>query len=114
MNPEGQLVRLDSFGEQMTWPATLYVVTYQTGYILPNQDVNAFPGADMLPDDIEDAVGRMVYARWAERKRDPFVKAETVDGVGRTEFIVTNAADGGNMSPDVSDILSNYRVPVVG
>jgi hypothetical protein len=76
------------------------------GYVLPGQL------AQTLPVDIEDAVGRMVYARWSERKRDPFVKAETVEGVGRTEFIVSNAVDGGNMSPDVSDILINYRQAV--
>ena len=114
LDPEGQLVRLDSFGNQMTWPALVYTIDYQAGYILPGQDPNGFPGADLLPSDIEDAVGRMVYTRWSERRRDPLIKAETVDGVGRTEFIVSTNADGGNLSPDVSDILLNYRVPVIG
>lgn len=116
MAAAGQLIRLDAFGEQMNWPAVRFDIVYQAGYILPGQSASDFPGAETLPADIEDAVGRMVYSRYAERKRDPFIKAETVEGVGRTEYIVgnPNQGDGGNLSPDVEDLLNNYRVPVAG
>jgi len=72
--------------------------------------------APTLPLDIEDAVGRLVWARYAERRRNPFIKAETVDGVGSVQYIVGNpngGSDGGNMPSDVADILNNYRQPVV-
>ena len=35
MAPEGQLIRLDSFGEQMAWPAVMYQVAYQAGFVAP-------------------------------------------------------------------------------
>ena len=66
---------------------------------------------DDLPDDIVDAVGRMVYTRYAERQRDPLIKSEQIDGVGRTDYLIPSS--GGNLSPDVEDILRAYRVPVV-
>jgi hypothetical protein len=53
----------------------------------------------------------MVYTRYAERQRDPLVKSEYIDGVGRTEYILPSS--DGNLSPDVLDILDNYRVPVI-
>lgn len=103
-----KLYRLNSSQQPRDWwPMMRVTVVYQAGYVLPGVQGRT------LPDDIEDAVGRMVYTRWSERRRDSLIKAETVEGVGRTEFIVTTATDGGNMSPDVSDILLNYRTPVV-
>ena len=35
LNGPGQLIRLDSFGEQMTWPAVMYVIPYRAGFIAP-------------------------------------------------------------------------------
>lgn len=64
-----------------------------------------------LPDDIQDAVSRMVWTRYAERGRDPFVKSETTDGLGSVTYISPNT--NGNLSDDIADILDNYRVPVV-
>ncbi|MTK13706.1 MAG: hypothetical protein F8N39_17055 [Clostridiaceae bacterium] len=61
--------------------------------------------------DIEDAVGRMVYARYAERRRDPFIAEESVVGVGTVRYLPSSGTNG-NLSPDVLDILDNYRVPV--
>lgn len=110
----GQLLRVDSDGRRKDWSAEKVTVIYQAGYLLPGQNAGDFPGAAPLPFDIEDAIGRMVYTRVVENKRDPFVRSETVDGIGRTDYIVGNSAgsDGGNLSADVTDILNNYRVPV--
>lgn len=113
----GKFYRLDSAQQPRDWyPRNEVTIVCQSGYVLPGQSAGSYPGASALPVDIEDAVGRMVYSRWAERGRDPFVKAETVEGIGRIEFIVGNptAGDGGNMPPDVADLLNNYRVPITG
>ena len=106
---KGLICRLDGNGNPRTWPTVQINVVYQAGYVLPT-DTNE---ADRtLPFDIEDAVGRMVWSRYAERQRDPFVQEESVVGVGSTRYITTTP--DGNLSPDVTDILNNYRVPLLG
>jgi hypothetical protein len=107
----GQLVRLDASGNPKDWTGILTTVTYSAGYWLPGMTGTMPTGAKALPDDIADAVSRMVYTRYAERQRDPLVKSEYIDGVGRTEYILPSS--DGNLSPDVLDILDNYRVPVI-
>lgn len=108
----GQLVRLDEYGNPKDWTGLLTTVVYSAGYWLPGMSGTAPVGVLSLPEDIEDAVSRMVYTRYAERQRDPLVKSEYVDGVGRTEYL--QPSGDGNLSPDVEDILDNYRVPVIG
>jgi len=112
----GFIYRLDSLGQPRDWNPVQTVIIYQAGYILPGQNPVDFPGAQTLPVDIEDAVGRMVFSRYSERQRDPFIKSEEVAGISRVDYIVgnPNQGDGGNMSPDVADILNNYRQPVTG
>jgi hypothetical protein len=105
----GQLRRFDVDGREKAWTGTKATVVYAAGYVLPGQA--AVAGAQPLPADISDAVSRMVYTRYAERQRDPLVKSEYVDGVGRTEYL--EPSSDGNLSPDVEDILDNYRVPVI-
>lgn len=111
---KGQIVRLDSDGYRKRWRGNV-AVTYLAGYVLPGQVAGDFPGAEKLPLDIEDAVGRMVYARFIDSTRNPFVRSDIVDGIGRLDYITPNPknSDGGNMSADVIDLLNNYRVPVI-
>ncbi|PWC96963.1 hypothetical protein [Azospirillum sp. TSO5] len=96
----GQITRIGSQGYPIVWPASLIVVTYTAGYAT-------------VPSDLQDAVSRMVWTRYAERRRDPFVQRVRVDGVDDVTYI-TPKADAGNLSADVSDILDNYRVPQIG
>lgn len=103
----GQLIRLDSDGNPTRWIAQKVVVEYSAGYVLASDATRT------LPYDIEDACGRLVWGRYAERRRDPFVKEEVVEGVGRTVYWIPGS-DTGNFPPDIADILDNYRVPVVG
>ena len=68
-------------------------------------------GAPVLPIEVSDAVGRMVFSRYAERARDPFVKTVVAFGIGTTEY--TTSRIDGNMTDDVTDILDNYRSGVI-
>lgn len=108
----GQMVRLDAAGRPRDWLGIKTTVVYSCGYWLPSFDGSPPDGVDTLPDQIVDAVGRMVYTRYAERQRDPLVKSEYVDGVSRVEYLAPSV--DGNLSPDVQDILDDFRVPVVG
>lgn len=96
-----QLTRLDSgSGRNRRWDATPKVIQYQAGYA-------------QTPADVEDAVIRMVSRRYAAKGRDPNLKQENVVGVLERSWWIATGSDSGNMSPDISDILDNYRVPVV-
>lgn len=106
----GQMWRLDAAGNETWWSNYSIVVNYIGGYILPTQ-TGSFPGGILLPVDIQDAVSRMVYSRFAERSRDPFIKTEVAFGIGTTEYDVSDP--DGNLSADVDDILSNYRDVVI-
>lgn len=97
----GQLTRIDSSGLRRAWCASIITVQYDAGY-------------ETIPADIEDAVLRMVSSRYSAKGRDRNVKQETVDGVGSRQFWIATGNEAGNLSPDVADILDNYRVPSMG
>lgn len=98
---DGQLLRLDSNGLVRKWCTLPIVVVYAAGY-----------AATAIPADLQDAVNRMVKSRYMARGRDPFVRQETVDGVGSNTYYVSASAEG-NLTPDIADILDNYRVPAI-
>jgi hypothetical protein len=111
----GRLYRLDAYQRPRDWwPSVTVNVDLWAGYIMPGQSTAGLPaGALNIPEHLEDAVGRMVF----ESQRDPFVRSETVEGVGSINYIAAGsgpAADAGNLSADVEDILNNFRAPVVG
>lgn len=95
---EGQLERLGADGYPRAWPAFRVVVEYAAGFA-------------EIPDDVQDAVIRMVKARWFMRQRDPLLRQEEVPGVYSASYWVSTGT-GGAITPDVSDLLDNYRVPV--
>jgi hypothetical protein len=109
----GFLYRLNSAGHPRDWPTCQVIINYQAGFVLPGQKASSYPGAKALPDDIEDACGRLVYTRYAERRRDPLVRSQSVGAGGTTSYWGSSNADG-NLTADVEDILNNYRVPVSG
>lgn len=96
----GQLIRLGTNGYPRHWPVYPIAVVYVGGYAT-------------IPTDVADAVIRMVRGRWNARGRDPMTRQIAIPGVIEQQFWVPTGADGGNMPPDVSDILDNYRVPIV-
>ncbi len=103
----GRLIRLHIDGLPSRWRAAIVVVIYQAGYVLPGDTSGA---ARTLPCDVEDAVCRLVAARWAERRRDPYLKVEETAGI-RNEYWIP--AYDSALPPDVASLLDNYRVPVV-
>jgi hypothetical protein len=106
----GHLVRLNQSGLPMTWPAQKFVVAYTAGWVVPGQADSSTPAT--LPPDITDACNRLVIGRWYERRRDPYLKSVQVEGVDRVDYWIPNG-DTGNFPPDVTDLLDNYRVPVL-
>lgn len=98
---DGQIIRIGTDGRPRTWASDPVSVTYRAGY-------------DPIPLDVQDAVIRLVKARWYARKRDPLLKSEETPGVYRAEYwIDTTPGSTGAMPPDVVDLLDNYRVPVI-
>jgi hypothetical protein len=95
----GFLLRLGSDGQPRNWPATKIVVTYAGGFA-------------SIPLDVQDAVSRMVWTRYAEQNRDPFIKRQKAWGVEEVEYWGGTTQDG-NLDGGTSDILDNYRVPQV-
>lgn len=67
-----------------------------------------------IPDDIVDAVLRMITGRWWSRKRDPMlVQRDQPGGVGMERFWIP--AHDGVFPPEIAGLLDGiYRVPVVG
>lgn len=95
----GQLTRLDANGYPRRWPIYPIVAIYVSGYA-------------NIPTDVADAVIRMVKARWNMRS-DPNLRQESIPGVREAQWWIPTGADAGNLTPDVEDILNNYRVPVI-
>lgn len=95
---KGQLIRLDLNTYPRRWDSLPIVVQFDGGF-------------DLLPDDVTAAVIRMVVQRQNAYLRDPSLKSETVEGIGRTDYVVYDQSAAANMSADVVDLLDNYRIP---
>ncbi len=96
----GQLTRLDASGLEVYWHPLPLTVIYSAGY-------------NPIPLDVEDAVIRMVSKRYMAKGRDPSLKQESIPGVIERQFWIATGTDSGNMPPDITDILNNYRMPLV-
>lgn len=107
----GEIWRLDNYDNPRRWDAVKTVVVYRAGFTLPGQ-TGTDNQLEIVAPDLEDAAIRLIKARWLAKDRDPYLKTDTVDGVGTQTYWIPNSPDG-NMPPDVQDILDNYRVPVI-
>lgn len=96
----GQLTRVDSSSYPQRWQPLPLTVAYSAGYAT-------------IPPDLEDAVIRMVTKRWRAKGRDATLKQRSVPGVLEEAYWIATGPDAGNLTPDIEDILSNYRVPLV-
>ncbi len=95
----GKFIRLDTNGDPTTWGQSPVLATYSAGFAT-------------IPADLEDAVIRMIRGRWFAKDRDPYTRQESIPGVRDISYWVPTGPDAGNMTPDVADILENYRQPV--
>jgi hypothetical protein len=95
----GKLIRLDKNLWPRPWPDFPIVIVYVGGFA-------------KIPPDVQGAVIRMVKARYNARP-DPMLRQQSVPGVIEQNWWIATGSETGNMSPDITDILDNYRVPVV-
>jgi len=96
----GTMLRLGADAWPKSWPTWKLIVTYEAGFAT-------------IPADIEDAASRLVKRRYYASRRDETLKREVVPGVLEREWWIASGGDAGNLTPDIADILDNYRVPVV-
>jgi hypothetical protein len=98
------------------------VATYDAGWLLPGWPVPTGTMAEALPADVEYAAILQILTnrqlgRLAFTDRDPFLRSETVDGVGTLQYSQTAIGPGssgaiGGISSSVRDLLAPYVVPV--
>lgn len=96
----GKLIRLDRNLYPRRWCAWPIVVQFVGGFA-------------PIPDDVEDAIVRMVTRRYSAKGRDPNLKQQNTPGVLEQSWWIATGAESGNMSPDITDVLDNYRTPVI-
>lgn len=93
--PNGQLVRMS--GDAVSrWSSFNVTAVYSSGFAT-------------VPADLEDAVIRMVTKRWSAKGRDATLKQREIPGVLNESYWIATGEDAGNLTPDIADILNNYR-----
>ncbi|SHJ70356.1 Phage gp6-like head-tail connector protein [Bradyrhizobium lablabi] len=105
---------------------TDFRVNYDTGTLIRLDSLNFYPrkwaawpivakfvgGFADIPEDIEDAIIRMVTRRYASKGRDPNLKQQSIPGVIEQQFWISTGTESGNFANDIADVLNSYRVPV--
>lgn len=99
----GEVWRLTSDDARTHWGASKIVVVYQAGYTLLSE----------LPYEVERAAILLVKYYRFSAKRDPFIRSETADGIGRTDYGFGGMTEEIIMPPDVASLISPYRELVV-
>lgn len=92
---KGQITRI-SGNAVSSWCRFGITVAYSAGYAV-------------IPSDLEDAVIRMVTKRWSAKARDATLKQREIPGVLSESYWIATGEDAGNLTPDIADILNNYR-----
>ncbi|MGE4044467.1 MAG: hypothetical protein AB7F35_06415 [Acetobacteraceae bacterium] len=94
----GLLYRLDGDDGRRCWDARKLTVVYTGGYEL----------LSALPHDIETACIQLVVRRFTSRGRDPFMRSQSIPGVGEKTFWVPSEGVPG-LPPDIVELLAPYR-----
>jgi hypothetical protein len=86
-----------------------YTISYDAGFDPAGGDPGTPPSP--LPADLEGAAIDLVKTWFRAGERDPMVRAEEIEGVGRTEYWVGGApSSGGSGLPDsITGVLDRYR-----
>lgn len=69
-------------------------------------------GYGVIPEDLQDAVHRMIRGRRFAQGRDPMLRQENIPGVAEYQYWIASAGESGNFTPDVEEIISKYRMPL--
>lgn len=77
------------------WCGRKVVVTYQAGFAT-------------APDGLKQAAATAMREQWSAFERDPLLKSETIDGLGKYEYWVGGVGTAGALSPVVMDMLGPY------
>lgn len=101
---KGEIRYRSTDGRFWLWPVGDTVITYSTGYALPDDDDRT------LPHDIERAAILMVRSAWTSMGRDPALRSEESTGVAVFTYF---AAQGAGLSLEAQAMLSPYRLPQV-
>lgn len=104
----GELWRLDGNDNRIEWCAYKAQITYVAGWVLPGDS-----GTRTLPQEIEDAAISMISMARSARTRDPFVRSETVEGIGRTDYGF-GGTDKGDLPPAIAAKLDPFRNIQIG
>ena len=95
----GVLRRLDTDGNIEEWPQSIVVCTYTAGF-------------NTVPTDLKLAAIRVLQDQLSASSRDPLLKSEVVEGIGRFDYWV-GATNGpktpGAISPVAAAMLDPYR-----
>lgn len=102
----GALSRLDN-DRPAAWLAAKTVVTFTAGWFLPGE-----ASAD-LPASVQRAAVLLAAADAYGRGRDPWVKSESVEGVGSMSLVMPSAGAAW-MPPAVTELLRPFVLESVG
>lgn len=99
----GILTRLDAAGEPVAWNAAKVVVTYVAGFAT-------------VPYELKAAAEQVLREQWSARQRDPLLRSEAVEGVGRFDYWVSavGGSSAGAISPTAAAMLDPFRYWPVG
>jgi hypothetical protein len=103
-NPEAGIV----YGHRLGTAGARTQLTYVAGYALPGeQNAN-------LPPEIEQAALQAAKTLWLAKDRDPLMKSEQIEGIGRTDYWVGPVDGVASYLSDVLFLLSSHRSVEVG
>lgn len=95
--PAGILYRLDADDRHVCWGPGKLVVRYGAGFAA-------------VPDDLKACAVDLVRQMDSQGQRDPLLRAESADGIGRQEYqIASGMAMEGGIPSDIAGRLSRYR-----
>jgi hypothetical protein len=100
----GQLTRLFNDGYPRHWEMLPIQVVYQAGFA---------KAAPQLAE-IVDACIRLVRGAYFASPRDPNLRAENIEGVYSAQYWFANGPGGAGFPPDITAMLNNWRMPVIG
>lgn len=94
----GILTRIDSTGAVICWERSKVVVTYDAGFAV-------------VPEPLKLAAIRVIQEQMSASARDPLLRGETVEGIGRFDYWVNGggASASGPISGAVSAMLDPFR-----